>query len=113
MVRTKADSCPAAARKVVAARAPRKKYGGGNPVCPRPTPDWQKGIGSFLVKKPSNKENEEPEESVGCSSGSTGSGDCSSASSSGACAGSSKSGSDCAGPSGSSDARLEDEEDDS
>ena len=24
------------------------KYAGGNPVCPRPTPDWQKGIGDFF-----------------------------------------------------------------
>ncbi|XP_025087701.1 PCNA-associated factor-like isoform X2 [Pomacea canaliculata] len=82
MVRTKADSCPAS-RKVVAARAPRKclgassssssvssngaspsgkKYAGGNPVCPRPTPDWQKGIDSFFTKKPADKENEEPDE---------------------------------------------------
>ena len=24
------------------------KYAGGNPVCPRPTPTWQKGIGDFF-----------------------------------------------------------------
>ncbi|PVD39306.1 hypothetical protein C0Q70_01935 [Pomacea canaliculata] len=39
-----------------------KKYAGGNPVCPRPTPDWQKGIDSFFTKKPADKENEEPDE---------------------------------------------------
>ncbi|KAM3870063.1 PCNA-associated factor [Diretmus argenteus] len=69
MVRTKADSVPGAYRKAVAATAPRKslrsssansppssqtgtpakgKYAGGNPVCPRPTPNWQKGIGDFF-----------------------------------------------------------------
>jgi len=32
------------------------KYAGGNPVCDRPTPDWQKGISSFLKKLP-EKEN--------------------------------------------------------
>lgn len=26
------------------------KYAGGNPVCQRPTPDWQKGISTFLTK---------------------------------------------------------------
>ncbi|KAK3597800.1 hypothetical protein CHS0354_006170 [Potamilus streckersoni] len=74
MVRTKANGC-AASRKVVAASAPRKSLGGGggggaassssssgvsssgknkyagcNPVCMRPTPEWQKGIGSFFTK---------------------------------------------------------------
>ncbi|CAL8360674.1 unnamed protein product [Lota lota] len=72
MVRTKADSVPGTYRKAVAATAPRKslgsstsgnnggssscpsgtpakgKYAGGNPVCPRPTPNWQKGIGDFF-----------------------------------------------------------------
>ncbi|KAE8617391.1 hypothetical protein XENTR_v10009058 [Xenopus tropicalis] len=75
MVRTKADSAGSSAssgsyRKAVAARAPRKtfgssssgsnhvtsptgkksesKYAGGNPVCVRPTPTWQKGIGEFF-----------------------------------------------------------------
>ncbi|KAK7113395.1 PCNA-associated factor-like isoform X2 [Littorina saxatilis] len=94
MVRTKADSCPAAGRKVVAARAPRKnvggssssagcsssanlgaspagKYAGGNPVCPRPTPDWQKGIGTFFQSKPGNEENQEPGEEAGCSGSSS------------------------------------------
>ncbi|XP_034031476.1 PCNA-associated factor [Thalassophryne amazonica] len=83
MVRTKADSVPAAYRKAVAATAPRKslgssssnsssssqsstpaknKYAGGNPVCPRPTPTWQKGIGDFFggpSMKP-EKENQRP-----------------------------------------------------
>uniref|UniRef100_F6PUE8 PCNA-associated factor n=1 Tax=Equus caballus TaxID=9796 RepID=F6PUE8_HORSE len=70
---------------VVASRAPRKvlgsstsatnstslssrkaenKYAGGNPVCVRPTPKWQKGIGEFfrLSPKDSEKENRIPEE---------------------------------------------------
>ncbi|KAG7468304.1 hypothetical protein MATL_G00141430 [Megalops atlanticus] len=84
MVRTKADSVPATYRKAVAASAPRKslgasssantagssqsgtpaknKYAGGNPVCPRPTPTWQKGIGDFFggpSRKP-EKENQLP-----------------------------------------------------
>ncbi|XP_075995471.1 PCNA-associated factor [Genypterus blacodes] len=86
MVRTKADSVPATYRKAVAATAPRKslgsslansassssssqattpakgKYAGGNPVCPRPTPTWQKGIGDFFGgpgRKP-EKENQQP-----------------------------------------------------
>lgn len=84
MVRTKADSVPGTYRKVVASRAPRKvlgsstsanstslssrkaenKYAGGNPVCVRPTPKWQKGIGEFfrLSTKDSEKENRIPEE---------------------------------------------------
>ncbi|XP_005393811.1 PREDICTED: PCNA-associated factor isoform X2 [Chinchilla lanigera] len=86
MVRTKADSVPGTYRKVVASRAPRKvlgpstsamnstslsssrkaenKYSGGNPVCVRPTPKWQKGIGEFfrLSPKDSEKENQIPEE---------------------------------------------------
>ena len=28
--------------------AAKGKYAGGNPVCPRPTPNWQKGIGDFF-----------------------------------------------------------------
>ncbi|CAG5958482.1 PCNA-associated factor [Menidia menidia] len=86
MVRTKADSVPGAYRKAVAASAPRKslgasssngacsssqattpaknKYGGGNPVCPRPTPTWQKGIGDFFGGPPRKpeKENQRPQE---------------------------------------------------
>ena len=40
------------------------KYAGGNPVCVRPTPKWQKGIGEFfrLSPKDSEKENRIPEE---------------------------------------------------
>ncbi|EAW77683.1 hCG2039386, isoform CRA_d, partial [Homo sapiens] len=72
-------------KRLVAARAPRKvlgsstsatnstsvssrkaenKYAGGNPVCVRPTPKWQKGIGEFfrLSPKDSEKENQIPEE---------------------------------------------------
>ncbi|XP_047451343.1 PCNA-associated factor [Mugil cephalus] len=83
MVRTKADSVPASYRKAVAAAAPRKslgsssanassssqcstpaknKYAGGNPVCPRPTPTWQKGIGDFFGGPPRKpeKENQRP-----------------------------------------------------
>ncbi|XP_077374018.1 PCNA-associated factor [Festucalex cinctus] len=86
MVRTKADNVPASYRKAVAASAPRKslgssasnspsssstqasstpaknKYAGGNPVCVRPTPTWQKGIGDFFGgpgRKP-EKENQKP-----------------------------------------------------
>ncbi|XP_028608202.1 PCNA-associated factor isoform X2 [Grammomys surdaster] len=85
MVRTKANYVPGAYRKVVASQAPRKvlgsssfvnnssssssrkaenKYAGGNPVCVRPTPKWQKGIGEFfsLSPKDSKKENQIPEE---------------------------------------------------
>merc|ERR1711976_318864 len=80
MVRTKADSVPATYRKAVAAAAPRKslgsssanaassssqsstpaknKYAGGNPVCPRPTPTWQKGIGDFFGGPPRKPEKE-------------------------------------------------------
>ncbi|CAL8291959.1 unnamed protein product [Boreogadus saida] len=89
MVRTKADSVPGSYRKAVAATAPRKslgsstsgnngsgsssscapgtpakgKYAGGNPVCPRPTPDWQKGIGDFFggPGRVPEKENQLPE----------------------------------------------------
>lgn len=41
----------------------KNKYAGGNPVCPRPTPTWQKGIGDFFGgpgRKP-EKENQLPE----------------------------------------------------
>ena len=27
----------------------KKEKVGGNPACPRPTPDWQKPIGSFFI----------------------------------------------------------------
>ncbi|KAM6409631.1 PCNA-associated factor [Rhynochetos jubatus] len=77
MVRTKAD-CGAAYRKVLASRAPRKvlgsgshnagpsppakrgesRRGRGNPVCVRPVPAWQRGIGEFLQEL--QKENREP-----------------------------------------------------
>ncbi|ETE66567.1 PCNA-associated factor, partial [Ophiophagus hannah] len=72
----------------VAARAPRKalgsgqanvsssptsrkaenKYAGGNPVCVRPTPSWQKGIGEFFRQTPNRreKENHNLEEEPGC-----------------------------------------------
>uniref|UniRef100_A0A8C5YMR2 PCNA-associated factor n=1 Tax=Marmota marmota marmota TaxID=9994 RepID=A0A8C5YMR2_MARMA len=54
MVGTKADSIPGTYRK----------YAGGNPVCVRPTPKWQKGIGEFfrLSPKDSEKENQILEE---------------------------------------------------
>ncbi|MEE6524105.1 hypothetical protein FKM82_023340 [Ascaphus truei] len=86
MVRTKADSAGSGSyRKAVAARAPRKafgsspstsnpatspsgkksdgKYAGGNPVCVRPAPTWQKGIGEFFGSpstSPLEKENRVP-----------------------------------------------------
>ncbi|XP_062439925.1 PCNA-associated factor [Rhea pennata] len=86
MVRTKAD-CGGTYRKVVAARAPRKvlgsssvnarplppakraesRYAGGNPVCVRPTPAWQRGIGEFL-RRP-QKENQAPGGEAAGSSG--------------------------------------------
>ncbi|XP_072469708.1 PCNA-associated factor [Notamacropus eugenii] len=92
MVRTKADCLPGSYRKVVAARAPRKalghasftnsspsppsrkvesKYAGGNPVCVRPTPTWQKGIGEFfgMSSKHPEKENQFPDEAEAGSSG--------------------------------------------
>ncbi|XP_039271342.1 uncharacterized protein LOC120345841 [Styela clava] len=65
MVRTKACS---GTGRVTAEKAPRKnfaaassridlgspsskkdKYAGGNPVCPRPTPNWQKPIDRFFI----------------------------------------------------------------
>ena len=37
------------------------KYAGGNAVCSRPIPEWQKGIAGFLVKSPeTGKENDKP-----------------------------------------------------
>ncbi|XP_055789767.1 PCNA-associated factor-like isoform X1 [Salvelinus fontinalis] len=41
----------------------KSKFAGGNPVCPRPTPTWQKGIGDFFggpSRKP-DKENHLPQ----------------------------------------------------
>lgn len=47
------------------------KYAGGNPVCQRPTPDWQKGINSFFQSpQKGDKENQSPSDSE---SGGTGS----------------------------------------
>lgn len=42
----------------------KNKYAGGNPVCPRPTPTWQKGIGDFFGGPPRKpeKENQRPQE---------------------------------------------------
>lgn len=42
----------------------KNKYAGGNPVCPRPTPTWQKGIGDFFGGPPRKfeKENQSPQE---------------------------------------------------
>ncbi|XP_073506894.1 PCNA-associated factor [Phyllobates terribilis] len=95
MVRTKADSAghsTGSYRKAVAARAPRKsfgatassssnvtspsgkksegKYAGGNPVCIRPTPKWQKGIGDFfggpsIISEKENRIPSEDEEEAG------------------------------------------------
>jgi len=87
MVRTKAES---STRRAVAEKAPRKalatsapsgsgfqsptgkgsKYAGGNLACDRPTPEWQKGIDKFLVKKsikeePANESDEIITESAG------------------------------------------------
>ncbi|XP_043933425.1 PCNA-associated factor [Protopterus annectens] len=82
MVRTKADCASGSYRKAVAAKAPRKtfgsastsnsltspsgkksenKYAGGNPVCVRPIPKWQKGIGEFFGSpSKTEKENRNP-----------------------------------------------------
>uniref|UniRef100_A0ABI7ZKE8 PCNA-associated factor n=1 Tax=Felis catus TaxID=9685 RepID=A0ABI7ZKE8_FELCA len=48
----------------LSSRKVENKYAGGNPVCVRPTPKWQKGIGEFfgLSPKDSDKENRIPEE---------------------------------------------------
>ncbi|XP_076813753.1 uncharacterized protein LOC143460209 [Clavelina lepadiformis] len=86
MVRTKASVNSSV--RVAAAKAPRKnvagtsrssidalspvgkkdKSVGGNPVCPRPTPDWQKSIGSFFTivstKEEENGNVESPKEMV-------------------------------------------------
>ncbi|XP_071840352.1 uncharacterized protein [Apostichopus japonicus] len=81
MVRTRAENT---ARKTVAAKAPRKnfnagsssstsptsakanKHAGGNPYCPRPTPEWQAEITKFFIKTPKepklDKENQDPED---------------------------------------------------
>ncbi|KAK2164713.1 hypothetical protein LSH36_60g09038 [Paralvinella palmiformis] len=80
MVRTKGGDN---SRKAVAGKMPRKalasrssgasssgltspkgsKYGGGNPVCERPTPEWQKDIATFFQKHPKQeKENRSPED---------------------------------------------------
>ncbi|GIY60585.1 hypothetical protein CEXT_9951 [Caerostris extrusa] len=37
------------------------KYSGGNPYCPRPTPEWQKPITGFFSKKPNNGNTSEEE----------------------------------------------------
>ncbi|XP_074651287.1 PCNA-associated factor-like [Tubulanus polymorphus] len=87
MVRTRGDN---SARKAVAAKAPRKalstpsascygessspggkagKYAGGNPYCPRPTPEWQKPIDMFFQK--SDKENTKPNEKTTSDAGAT------------------------------------------
>ena len=29
-----------------------RRYAGGNPVCARPTPEWQKGISTFMKRLP-------------------------------------------------------------
>lgn len=44
----------------------KNKYAGGNSVCDRPTPDWQKGIGGFLLQSPKakGKENSTPSDEV-------------------------------------------------
>uniref|UniRef100_A0A452I873 PCNA-associated factor n=1 Tax=Gopherus agassizii TaxID=38772 RepID=A0A452I873_9SAUR len=77
--------------ELVAARAPRKalgsssanagasppakkvesKYAGGNPVCVRPTPTWQKGIGEFFRQssRHAEKENQMPDDEEAGSSG--------------------------------------------
>ncbi|XP_065498155.1 PCNA-associated factor [Caloenas nicobarica] len=87
MARTKAAAGPAPFRKVLAARAPRKvlgstslnagpsptakrgdgRRGGGNPVCVRPVPAWQRGIGEFL--RLPGKENRAPGGEAAGSSG--------------------------------------------
>ncbi|XP_072258316.1 PCNA-associated factor isoform X2 [Pyxicephalus adspersus] len=100
MVRTKADSAGTSTgsyRKAVAARAPRKslgassssssnatsptgkksegKYAGGNPVCVRPTPKWQKGIGEFFGAPSTSsveKENRVPSDDDGEEAGGSG-----------------------------------------
>uniref|UniRef100_A0A671TLK4 PCNA-associated factor n=1 Tax=Sparus aurata TaxID=8175 RepID=A0A671TLK4_SPAAU len=52
-------SCSLAGRSTFVSKG---KYAGGNPVCPRPTPTWQKGIGDFFGGPPRKpeKENQRP-----------------------------------------------------
>lgn len=54
----------------------KNKYAGGNSVCDQPTPDWQKGIGGFLVQSPKGKgkENSQEDSEAGSSSSSSGCG---------------------------------------
>lgn len=47
------------------------KYAGGNSVCPRPTPDWQKGINSFFQSPQKGKENQSPSDSESAGGGSS------------------------------------------
>nr|CAB3258526.1 PCNA-associated factor-like [Phallusia mammillata] len=90
MVRTKANTASASVR-VAAEKAPRKNFSsgrsssdfsspsgkkekhsvGGNPVCARPTPTWQKPIASFFTatlkqqpEKPEQEKNETPKDTV-------------------------------------------------
>uniref|UniRef100_R4GB03 PCNA-associated factor n=1 Tax=Anolis carolinensis TaxID=28377 RepID=R4GB03_ANOCA len=66
MVRTKAD-CGGTSG---AYRKGESKYAGGNPVCVRPTPPWQKGIGEFFTQSPKHSEKENhilDDEEPGCS----------------------------------------------
>ena len=35
------------------------RYAGGNPVCERPTPEWQKGISAFMKKLPDKEPDED------------------------------------------------------
>ena len=61
-------------------------------MCPRPTPEWQKGIASFFQKN-QGKENKTPDEGSGCSGSSSASASCqpsaSNSSTSKSCAGTS------------------------
>ncbi|WAR15189.1 PAF15-like protein [Mya arenaria] len=63
MVRTKADGGGGSSGS---RKGKNAKYGGGNPAIQRPTPDWQKGIGSFLSpgKSKVDKENAQPSDDV-------------------------------------------------
>jgi hypothetical protein len=45
------------------------KHAGGNPYCPRPTPEWQKGIGTFLVQSPKGKNSATESESDAAAEG--------------------------------------------
>ncbi|KAK2524623.1 hypothetical protein Q9233_009552 [Columba guinea] len=87
MARTKAAAGPGRFRKVLVARAPRKvlgsttfnagpspsarrgagRRGAGNPVCVRPVPAWQRGIGEFL--RPPRKQTRAPGGEAAGSSG--------------------------------------------